>query len=203
MKSHLTPSLCVLCLVSLRAHYPDHKTSSGVCVLPQECHTLFCKFWEGLTFFWTELACSLLRMLILCPAFWLMCDHFLHIFFWQRRMELATRAQLPLKQAAFTFGKYSSVIISQIEFLLHLKFLPLNFFAIYYKDFTHEEVGDRKKERRECVAFTSRGLDLTWLDLGGQSVGKCRQGRLRQCIHLLWENIAKGTTDPGVDYFDQ
>ena len=178
MKSHLTPSLCVLCLVSLRAHYPDHKTSSEGCVLPQECQTLFCKFREGWKFFWTELLCSLLRIIILCDVFLVGVWPCVANFYWQRSKKLAMGPQLPLEQATFDFFVFwfwemefwNS--LSKLNFT-HFIFLPLNFSFTLLFSYTLRTrrlvSGDSKKERRECLAFTSR-FGLTWLGrpVGGQ-----------------------------------
>ena len=177
MKSHLTPSLCVLCLVSLRAHYPDHKTSSEGCVLPQECHTLFCKFREGWKFFWTERTLVFTTQnhnCIRCFFGWrvTMCCKFLSI----KIEEVSRGAKLPLGQATFDFFVFwfwemefwNS--LSKLNFT-HFIFLPLNFSQVYLKTLRTRRLvsGDSKKERRECVAFTSR-FGLTWLGrpVGGQ-----------------------------------
>ena len=189
MKSHLTPSLCVLCLVSLRAHYPDHKTSSEGCVLPQECQTLFCKFREGWKFFWTELACSLLRIIILYGVFLVGVWPCVANFYWQRSKKLAGGPNYPWSRQLliflfFDFEKWSSEIlfqnwISHTSYSYHL-ISPRYTWKLYAREGWWVVTVRRRGESAWLLL-----LDLAWLDLGGQLVGKCRRGRLLHCFHLL------------------
>ena len=189
MKSHLTPSLCVLCLVSLRAHYPDHKTSSGGCVLPHECHTLFCKFREGWKFFWTELLCSLLRIIILYGVFLVGVWPCVANFYWQRSKKLAGGPNYPWSRQLliflfFDFEKWSSETlfqnwISHTSYSYHL-ISPRYTWKLYAREGWWVVTVRRRGESAWLLL-----LDLAWLDLGGQLVGKCRRGRLLHCFHLL------------------
>ena len=198
MKSHLTPSLCVLCLVSLRAHYPDHKTSSEGCVLPQECQTLFCKFREGWKFFWTELACSLLRIIILYGVFLVGVWPCVANFYWQRSKKLAGGPNYPWSRQLliflfFDFEKWSSEIlfqnwISHTSYSYHL-ISPRYTWKLYAREGWW--VVTVRGEARVRGFYFSIWLDLTWAASWWASVGAVGCFTVFTCLHSNKNRITK------------